>query len=112
MDAEGSDIGGYIESGSLSIADGENFTFMKRFIPDFNITGIENNAMFTVDIKGNDFPSETPATLASSTVLADTKQSHVRVRAREVALKISSSGNGYGWTMGDFRFDLRTSGRR
>lgn len=111
-DADGSDIGGFVESGTMSIGDGESFVFMNRFIPDFRITGTANNASFAVEIKANNFPLNSLTTESTSTVLASTNQSHIRVRAREIAMKITSSGSGYGWTMGDFRFDMKTDGRR
>ena len=111
-DADGVEILPHIESGSLSIADGEQFAFMKRVIPDFRWKGMEENADLTISIKGNDFPLEDETTRATGAVTNTTKQNHVRVRAREVVLRIDGEGLGYGWTMGDFRFDMRTDGRR
>ena len=70
------------------------------------------NANITLTIKGADFPSETPATLATATVDSTTKQNHVRGRAREIILRISGDGTGYGWSMGDLRVDMRTDGKR
>ena len=111
-DAETSNIGAYIESGDVEIGDGDSLVFMDRFIPDFRIRGVENSADFTVTIKRRDYPQDDFLTGSTSTVEADTKQSHVRVRAREIALRIDANNTGYGWTMGDFRFGLRTDGRR
>ncbi|GAH02133.1 unnamed protein product, partial [marine sediment metagenome] len=111
-DAEGVEMAPYIESGRMPLGDGESLEFLSRFIPDFRFSGNEDNVNFNVVIKGSNFPLEAPTTLYTSTVLADTKQSHVRVRAREIILRVEGTGTGYGWTMGDFRFDLRTDGRR
>lgn len=102
----------YVESGSVPIGDGESFVFMDRFISDFRISGEAANANWTVTIKGSDFPMVAPTALATATVMSDTKQSHIRARTREFVLRISASGTDYGWTMGDFRFDLRTDGKR
>jgi len=111
-DADGAALGAYIESGGTSLDDGEFFMFMDRFLPDFEIKGTTNNADFTVKIKGTRYPLESPATLSTSTVTAATTQSSVRARARDIILRIESNGTGYGWTMGTFRFDLRSDGRR
>jgi hypothetical protein len=111
-DANGSTLDAYIESGEMSIADGESFAFLRRIIPDFRIDGSSSEADFTLTIKGNDFPLDSLSTLSTATVTSSTKQSHVRARAREIVLRVSSTGTGYGWTMGDFRFDMRTDGKR
>ena len=111
-DADGAEMAPYAESGLMPLGDGDSFEFMSRFISDFKISGNKNNANFNVLIKAGDFPMEAPTVRYTSTVLATTKQSHVRVRAREIALRIEGKGTGYGWTMGDFRFDLRTDGKR
>ena len=51
-------------------------------------------------------------TLATSTVTESTNQSFIRARARETIVRIESTGTGYGWTLGDLRFDVRPDGRR
>lgn len=111
-DADGAAMGEYLESGTIPLEDGNSLMFVKRFLPDFRIEGTENNANFNISIKGNIFPQQDLTTKVTKVVTANTKQSHVRVRAREIAVRIEGTGTGYGWTMGDFRFDMRTDGRR
>jgi hypothetical protein len=111
-DADGSEMAAYIESGSMPIADGEQYAFIRRILPDFKFRGTTGSANMTVTLKGTDFPLETPATLATATVNGSTTQNHVRARTRDVVVRIASSGTGYGWTMGDFRMDMRTDGKR
>jgi hypothetical protein len=106
------DIGGWIESGMVEIGDGDHLSFASRFVPDFRLNGSSGNASFNITIKGTNFPMSTMTTRVEKTVTSLTTQSHIRVRAREIAIKIESSGNDYGWTMGDFRFQLRPDGRR
>ena len=110
--AEGSAIEGYIESGDLMLEDGNQYMFLTRYIPDFRVRGTAANALFTVDIKGRDFSQDPLTVLATNTVLAATKQVHVRCRAREIVFRVESSGTSCGWTLGHFRFDLRSSGRK
>lgn len=111
-DANGSDMGEYIESGDVELDDGDHLMYMWRFIPDFRVRGNSANADFDVTIKGRKYPHATANTLVTKNVLATTTVSNVRVRAREVILRIDGSGTGYGWTMGDFRFDMRPDGRK
>lgn len=110
--ADGEDIAPYIESGEVSIGDGESLMFMRRMIPDFRFRGTAANANFDITIKGGNFPLKTPTSRAEVTVDSMTEQNHVRVRAREIVMRIEGRGQGYGWTMGDFRFDMRTDGKR
>jgi hypothetical protein len=116
--ADGSDIGGYIESGDIELGDGERLVYMNRFISDFRIGGdVTSNAQFTVTIKGRDHPLDDLTTRATKTVIVNPsarqgQQSHVRVRAREITLRVEAVNSDYNWTMGDFRFQLKTDGRR
>jgi hypothetical protein len=111
-DDEGSAMGEYIESGELSIADGDSLSFLSRIIPDFRFGNTTENADITLIIKGVDYPLNTATIRSTSTITDSTEQNHVRVRAREIVLRLDGNGVGYGWTMGDFRFGMRTDGRR
>ncbi len=61
---------------------------------------------------GRDFPLSTETTLSTSSVSNTTGQAFVRARTREMLVRVESGGTGYGWTLGDLRFDIRTDGRR
>jgi len=50
--------------------------------------------------------------LATATVTSSTQQNFLRTRARESIVRLESSGLGYGWRLGDLRFDMRQDGRR
>jgi hypothetical protein len=111
-DADGEPMEAYIESGDLELGDGEFFMFIKRIIPDFTFSGNTSDAETDIIIKGSDFPLETATTLSTSTITSTTKQSFVRNRARHSIVRIESNGSGYGWRLGDLRFDMRQDGRR
>jgi hypothetical protein len=85
---------------------------VRRFIPDFTFRGTPANADITVTLKGRDFPLGSESTLSTSTVTNTTNQNHVRARTRELIVRIESNNTGYGWTLGDLRFDTRTDGKR
>jgi len=111
-DGDGSPITAYVESGDLGIGDGESFMMVNRIIPDFTFTGSQSSASIDITLKGRNFPLETASTLSTATVTNSTSQSHVRARAREQIVRIESTGSGYGWSLGDLRFGIRTDGRR
>lgn len=111
-DADGEAMAAYIESGDLELGEGEAFMFIKRIIPDFTFSGDTSGAQTDIIIKGSDFPLETATTLSTSAITSSTKQSFVRNRARHSIVRIESNGSGYGWRLGDLRFDMRQDGRR
>lgn len=111
-DDDGSPMTAYVESGDIGIGDGDSFMHINRIVPDFTFTGMTQDAAMTVDIKGRNFPLENLRNLSSSAITSSTKQSHVRTRSRESVVRIESSGSGYGWSLGDMRFGIRTDGRR
>jgi len=112
FDADGEAMTAYIESGDLELAEGEFFMFMSRIIPDFTFNGDQSSAATDIVIKGSDFPLETASTLSTSTITPSSTQSFVRNRARHSIVRVESSGAGYGWRLGDLRFDMRPDGRR
>ena len=111
-DADGSAMTAYIESGDIELDEGGRFMFMSRMIPDFKFSGDTDEASMSVVIKGKAFPLETSSTLATATVTSSTQQNHLRTRARESIVRVESTGLGYGWRLGDLRFDIRQDGRR
>lgn len=111
-DADGEAMTAYIESGDLEMAEGEYLMFMSRIIPDFTFNGDQSDATANIVIKGSDFPLEAATTLSTSVVTPSSTQSYVRNRARHSIVRVESTGSGYGWRLGDLRFDMQPDGRR
>jgi len=111
-DDDGSAMNAYIESGGIEMGDGEQFMFVNRMIPDFEFRGATGSASMTITFKGKDFPLDSSSTLATSTVTSTSTQSFIRARTRESIIRVASTGTGYGWTLGQLRFDVRPDGRR
>jgi len=111
-DDDGSPMTAYIESGDVEIGDGERFTMINRVLPDFNFSGDADEASIAMTIKGSNYPLETASTLATATITSSTTQSNIRARARHTILRVESSGTGFGWRLGGFRFGMRQDGRR
>lgn len=112
FDDDGSPMTAYVESGDLEIEEGQRFMMISRVIPDFAFSGTTSDASIAMTIKGKDFPLGSTSTLATATVTSSTDQNHVRARARHPIVRLESSGSGYGWRLGDLRFDIRSDGRR
>ena len=112
FDDDGSAMTAFVESGDLEIQDGERFMLISRIIPDFAFSGATSDASISMTLKGKDFPLQSSSTLSTSTITNSSTQSHVRARARHPIVRVESSGLGYGWRLGDLRFDIRPDGRR
>ena len=112
FDDDGSAMTAFVESGNLEIQEGERFMMINRIIPDFAFSGATDDASISMTLKGKDFPLESASTLSTSTVTSSSTQNHVRARARNPIVRVESNGLGYGWRLGDLRFDIRPDGRR
>ena len=116
-----SPISAYIESSQFDIGDGDQFSFVRRLIPDLtfrNSTAETPTANFTV--KARNFPggaylqnnSKNVEKTASVPVEQFTQDAHIRLRGRSIAIKVDSNTTGTGWRLGSPRLDVRSDGRR
>jgi len=108
VDADGSAITAYIESGDGDIADGEQFSFINKVIPDFkNQTG---NA--TITLSTRDYPNSSKITGEVITVSNTTAFYNSRIRGRQSSIKIESDELGSNWRFGTLRIQIRPDGKR
>ncbi len=114
-------INAHIESSQIDLADGEQFAFIRRLIPDItfeNSTAASPNVVFTTkvrDFPGGNYDSEDAATVtrsATTPVEQFTNQVHLRLRGRSFALRVDSSDTETQWRLGSARLDVRPDGRR
>ena len=114
-------INAHIESSQIDLADGEQFAFIRRIIPDItfeNSTAASPNVVFTTkvrDFPGGNYDSEDAATVtrsATTPVEQFTNQVHLRLRGRSFALRVASSDTETQWRLGSARLDVRPDGRR
>ena len=106
-------IQSYIETGDFMIhleGDGEYFTKVRRFIPDFQ--RLDGTATVTILLK--DYPSDTAASssLGPFSVTSSTQKIDTRARGRSASLKIANLSSGETWRYGTFRADIQPDGRR
>ena len=119
-------INSYITSSEFDLDDGDRFGFVWRVLPDLTFRGstVENpSILMTLLALQNSGSGYDPVTFGGSdsgtvtrtaTVPIEkfTGQVNVRVRGRQMSIKLESSAIGVQWQMGAFRIDIRPDGRK
>lgn len=113
-------IPAWIESADFDIDDGDKFSFIKRIIPDVTFTNsTASTPSVSYTLKARNFPGATFDESNSRTVIAVTNQVDqytnqvwTRVRGRQAAIRVESTGVGVMWQNGSLRLDIRPDGRR
>jgi hypothetical protein len=114
-------INAYIQSSDYDIQDGHNFGFVWRILPDVTFSGSSAaSPSCTMVIKprtnsGSAYGAPNAPTVVrtqSFPVEEFTGQVYTRIRGRQLAFRIESSGVGTAWQLGSPRMDIRPDGRR
>ena len=115
-----------ITSAQYDIGDGHNFAFVYRMIPDLTFRGSTegttpqvtmylqglNNSGSGVTQTGNANVVNTGSAPSVINVDQFTGQIYIRIRGRQMQMKITSNTLGTQWQLGAPRIDLRPDGRR
>ena len=115
-----------ITSAQFDIGDGHNFAFVYRMIPDLTFRGSTsgttpsvtmylqglNNSGSGITQSGNATVNYTGTAPAVINVDEFTGQLYIRVRGRQMQMKITSNALGVQWQLGAPRVDTRPDGRR
>jgi hypothetical protein len=106
-------ISAFLSSSPLDLDDGQQFTFVRRLLPDVGFRD-SSASVPSVDITTRVRNSTGAGFLATttSTIEASTEQVHLRLRGRQVSVQISSGETGVAWRLGSLRYDLQPDGRR
>jgi hypothetical protein len=111
----------YIQTSDFDIGDGHNFGFVWRILPDLTFAGSTTaNPSVTLTVKprvnsGTPYGTANNPTVtrtASFPVEEYTGQVYTRIRGRQMAFRIDSTGLGVQWQLGSPRIDIRPDGRR
>jgi len=117
----------YVQSSDFDIGDGEHFSSIWRMLPDVNFNGSNvNNPSVTMTLlprqnSGTAYNNATVTTTTSGqdysqypeyTIQQFTGQVYTRLRGRQMAMVIASSGLGVAWQLGTPRIDVKPDGRR
>jgi hypothetical protein len=121
-------IDAFIQSSDFDLGDGNNFGFVWRLLPDVNFNSSTcNNPSITMQLQprqnsGSAYNTTTDnpqiqssqnfTNVPAYTVNQFDGQVYTRVRGRQMAIRIESTGIGTAWQLGSPRIDVRQDGRR
>jgi len=115
-------VNAFVQSADFDIGDGQQFMLMNRVIPDLNFSdsvAAEPQVTFTMGARnynGNATQSTENGNVVRSSVVSGTDnytdQVQMRLRGRQMSLKVESDTTGVKWRLGNPRLDVRPDGRR
>jgi len=120
-------ITAFITSGEFDIDDGDRFSFIRRVLPDLTFDGSTADSptatleLLPLQSSGSGYSSpaseggsSSRSVVRSATVPVEkyTTQVNIRVRGRQLSIKIQSGDIGVAWQLGTPRIDIRPDGRR
>jgi hypothetical protein len=118
-------IHSYIESSAIDMDDGEKFVFVRKVFPDITFTGSTAASpqatltLYPMTASGSPYGAsvggEDAAPIvrgASAPVETFTEQLYLRVRGRQLIMRIESNTLGTKWQAGAMRLELRPDGAR
>jgi len=114
-------INAYVESADFDIGDGHQFAMIWRMIPDITFVGSTDATpavkmtLYPRRSPGSAYTVEPPTTVVRGvTVPVEqfTEQVYVRLRGRQISLRVESDQLGVAWQVGKPRADVRPDGRR
>lgn len=117
----------YVASAEFDLEDGHQFAFVWRVLPDIRFdgstTGSPSATMTLLPLANSGSGYNSPTSQGGSNSSAITRtavlpveqytgQIYTRVRGRQLAIKVESTGTGVAWQLGAPRIDMRPDGRR
>lgn len=96
-------------TGWFTLAEGQQYVFIDEILPDIKFSG--SGGSVTIKVLAANEPGATPIE-RSYTVTDARKLFSTRLRARLLALEVSSSDMGSAWRLGAIRFRFAPDGRR
>lgn len=114
-------IGAWIETSPIEIGQGDRFMLVRRMLPDLSFMDSTATAP-TLDVEltgytypgGGYSPTEEGTVTRTSAVTLErfTNSVPLRIRARSIAFRYSTSQVGVKWRIGDPRIEMRVDGKR
>ena len=109
----------YVQSADFDIGDGEEFQFIKRFIPDVKFQGSGSDQTINVQIKTRNYPGNSFTTDQTTSFTSTTSKIDMRARARQAVIRFESDDDGtsveridVGFRIGGTRLDIQPNGSR
>jgi hypothetical protein len=98
----------YIQTADIPIADGDQFMFVKKIMPDFK----NMNGALNVQVNTLAYPQSTVYSSTTFTVYSTTTKVDFRARGRLVNVVMKSSDLNTSWRMGTMSLEIQPDGRR
>jgi hypothetical protein len=111
-DNDGAALPAYVESSDLDQDGGDHFLFLGRMLPDVQFRGSGNGQTVGISVLKRNAALGNKEVAARFTVTPATEQAFIRVRARQLSLRIESNDVGVSWRLGSLRADLQPDGKR
>ena len=106
----GSDMNSYVESSAMEISQGGDSLYMvDKVIPD--LTASDDTNLY-LTLKTRKYPNSPDIDKGTFTVTNATTKVSTRARARQMTMKLESTGINDDWQLGDFRINTRQDGLR
>tara|TARA_R100000734_G_C3315904_1_gene108121 strand:+ start:409 stop:2235 length:1827 start_codon:yes stop_codon:yes gene_type:complete len=107
-DADGEAITAFVKSGVVQIAQGDEFAFVSKIIPD-----VENQAgVLNAKLEFKNYPNNSTSVTKTTSFSDTTDFVSLRGRGREFTVNLVSNTTGTAWRLGTQRFDIQPDGRR
>jgi len=113
-------INAFIETADFDLQEGERFAFIRRILPDISfLRSTAAEPQVTLTLTPRNAPGGAYATADTKPVTSTivdvtqyTEQCHVRLRGRQMKLRIESNQLGCHWRSGANRVDIQTDGAK
>ena len=116
-------VNAFVQSADFDIGDGQQFMLINRVIPDLNFSDSDAAApqvTFTMGARNYNGSAAGQGSVNGDVVRSSvvsgtdnyTDQVQMRLRGRQVNLKVESNTTGVNWRLGAPRLDARPDGRR
>ena len=106
----GSSMNSFVESSAMEISQGGDSLYMvDKVIPD--LTASDDTNLY-LTLKTRKYPNSPDIDKGTFTVTNETTKVSTRARARQMTMKLESTGINDDWQLGDFRINTRQDGLR
>jgi len=107
-DADGQPMTAYIKSGDVQIAQGDEFAFVSRLIPDVQ----NQSGTLNLDFEFMRYPNDTSPVSKNTNFTSTTNKIDMRGRGRSFNANVVSNTAVTAWRLGTMRFEIQPDGRR
>ena len=105
---DGEAITAFVKSGVVQIAEGNDFSFVSKLIPDIE----DQEGTLNAKLEFKNYPNNSVSVIKTVSFEDNTDFVSLRGRGREFTVNVVSNTTGTAWRLGTQRFDIQPDGRR